>query len=58
MWKEKNATIKKEDRSNQSDNIRMNLREIGREVMDWMHLAQYRDQWRDLMKMVMNLRVP
>jgi len=26
------------------DNIRMNLREIGWEVVDWMHLAQDRDQ--------------
>jgi hypothetical protein len=26
------------------DNIRRNLREIGWEVVDWMHLAQDRDQ--------------
>jgi hypothetical protein len=32
------------------DNIRMHLREIRREVLDWIHLAQGRDQWRDLMK--------
>jgi hypothetical protein len=25
------------------DNIRMNLREIGWEVVDWIHLAQDRD---------------
>jgi hypothetical protein len=25
------------------DNIRLNLREVGREVMDWMHLALDRD---------------
>jgi hypothetical protein len=28
------------------DNIRMDLREIEWEAMDWMHMAQDRDQWR------------
>jgi hypothetical protein len=27
------------------DNIRMDLREIGREGVDWMHLVQDMDQW-------------
>jgi hypothetical protein len=27
------------------DNIKMDLREIGWESMEWMHLAQDRDQW-------------
>jgi hypothetical protein len=27
------------------DNIRIDLREIGREDVDWMHVAQDRDQW-------------
>jgi len=40
------------------DNIRMDLREIGWEVVDWMHLAQDRDQWWALVNMVMNLQVP
>jgi hypothetical protein len=30
------------------DNIKMDLREIGTEVVDWIHLAQDRDQWRAL----------
>jgi hypothetical protein len=30
------------------DNNRMDLREIGWEVVDWMHLAQDRNQWRAL----------
>jgi len=34
------------------------LRGIGWEGVDWMHLAQKRDQWRGLLNTVMNLRVP
>jgi hypothetical protein len=40
------------------NNIKMNLREIGRNGMDWIDLAQDRDQWRALVNAVMNLRVP
>jgi hypothetical protein len=40
------------------DNIKMDLREIGWEGMDWIDLAQDRDQWRALVNAVMNLRVP
>jgi hypothetical protein len=36
----------------------MDLREIGWSGMDWIDLAQDRDQWRALVNMVMNLRVP
>jgi hypothetical protein len=39
-------------------NIRMDLREIGWGSMDWIDLAQDRDQWRALMNTVMNIRVP
>jgi hypothetical protein len=28
------------------DNIKMDLREIGWSCIDWIHLAQDRDQWR------------
>jgi hypothetical protein len=38
-------------------NIRMDLREIGWEVVDWIHLAQYMDQWWALVNRIMNLRV-
>jgi hypothetical protein len=37
------------------DNIRMDTREIGWEGVDWIHLAQDRDQWRSVVNMVMNL---
>jgi hypothetical protein len=40
------------------DNIKMDLREIEWDGMDWIDLAQDRDQWRALVKAVMNLRVP
>jgi hypothetical protein len=40
------------------DNITMDLREIGWDGVDWIDLAQDRDQWRALVSMVMNLRVP
>jgi hypothetical protein len=40
------------------DNIKVDLREIGWGGMDWIDLAQDRDHWRALVKMVMNLWVP
>jgi hypothetical protein len=40
------------------DNIKMKLREIRWGGMDWIYLDQDRDQWRALVNMVMNLRVP
>jgi hypothetical protein len=40
------------------DNIKMDVREIGWDDMDWIDLAQDRDQWRALVNTVMNLRVP
>jgi hypothetical protein len=40
------------------DNIKIDIREIGWGGMDWIHLAQDRDRWRALVKMVMNPRVP
>jgi hypothetical protein len=40
------------------DNIKLDLREIGWGGMDWINLAQDRDQWRALVNTVMNLRVP
>jgi hypothetical protein len=40
------------------DNIKMDIREIGWDSMDWIKLAQDRDQWRALVNMVINFQVP
>jgi hypothetical protein len=40
------------------NDLKMELRELGRDGMDWIDLAQDRDQWRALVNTVMNLRVP
>jgi hypothetical protein len=40
------------------DNIKMDLGETEWGYMDWIDLAQGRDQWRALVNTVMNLRVP
>jgi hypothetical protein len=36
----------------------MDVREIIWKGVDWMHLDRDRDQWRDFVNKVMNLRVP
>jgi hypothetical protein len=38
------------------NNIKMDLREIGWDGMDWIDLAQDRDRWRALVNTVMNLK--
>jgi hypothetical protein len=40
------------------DNIKMYLREVGWDGMDWIDLAQHRDRWRAYVNAVMNLWVP
>jgi hypothetical protein len=34
------------------------LKKLGREDVDWIHLAQDREQWLAAVNTVMNLRVP
>jgi hypothetical protein len=36
----------------------MDLRKIGWDGVDWMDMAQDRDQWKALVNTVLNLRVP
>jgi hypothetical protein len=39
------------------DGSRMDLREIGLGVVDWIRLSQDRDRWRAVVSALMNLRV-
>jgi hypothetical protein len=39
-------------------NIKMDLREIGCDGVDWIDMAEDRDQWRALVNTVLNHRVP
>jgi hypothetical protein len=40
------------------EDIKMDLREIGFQDVDWIHWAQDRDRWRALVNTVMNPWVP
>jgi hypothetical protein len=40
------------------DNMKMDIREEGWGGMDWIDLAQDRDQWRTLVNTDMNISVP
>jgi hypothetical protein len=46
------------DRRRWEDNIKMDLKEIRCEVMDWIGLTQARDSWRAFVNAVVNLRFP
>jgi hypothetical protein len=39
------------------DNIKVDIRAIEWDGVDWIDMAQYRDQWRTLVNTVLNLRV-
>jgi hypothetical protein len=39
------------------DNIKIDLEKIGWSAVDWIHMAQVRDQWRALVSTVMNLHM-
>jgi hypothetical protein len=41
-----------------TQNIKMDLREVGLGDMDWINLAEDRDRWRALVNAVINLLVP
>jgi hypothetical protein len=40
------------------DNTRMDICEMGREIMDFIHLDQDKGQWRAVVNAVMNITVP
>jgi hypothetical protein len=69
MWEKRNTyriLLGKPDRKRSQerskrrwvDNIKMILRNIGWDGVDWINMAQDRDQWRDLVNMLLNLQVP
>jgi hypothetical protein len=45
-------------RNNLEENNKMDLREVGWEIMDWIDLAEDRNRCRALVNAAMNLRVP
>jgi hypothetical protein len=40
------------------DNIKIDLKEVGWDGMDWIDLAQDRDKWRAIVITLMNLGIP
>jgi hypothetical protein len=59
FWFEKlNGRNNLEELSVDGKTVRIDLREIGWEDVNWMHLAQERDQCLDVVNTVMNLLVP
>jgi hypothetical protein len=58
MGKPKGKRLLKRPERSLMDNFKMDLREIGWHGMDWIDVAQDRDQRRDLVNTVWNLRVP
>jgi hypothetical protein len=40
------------------DNIKIDLKDVGCAVVDWIDVAQERDRWWELVNAVMNLWVP
>jgi hypothetical protein len=55
-WESRKDRGRLEDRHNWEDGIRMDLREMAWGV-EWIHLAQDRDEWRAQVNVVMNLWV-
>jgi hypothetical protein len=56
-WKTERKRLFGRHRSRWEDNIGMDIREIGWEIVNLMHLAQDREQWQVVVNMVMNLWV-
>jgi ribosome biogenesis protein Nip4 len=57
-WKPEGKRPLRRPRHRWEDNIKMDLQEVGCEVMDWIELVQDRDRWSALVNAVMNLQVP
>jgi hypothetical protein len=57
-WENLNENNPLDDCRKGGDNDKMDLTETGWEVVDWIHLVQDRDKWRDFVNMVMSIRFP
>jgi hypothetical protein len=44
--------------SHKWDNIKTDLKEIGRRGVNWIHLSQDRDRWRAFVNTEMYIRIP
>jgi hypothetical protein len=58
VGKSKDKRLLGRPRRRWEDNIKMYLRRIGWEGVNWIHVAQNRDHWRAVVKTVMNLWFP
>ena len=58
MGKRKGKRPPARPRRRWEDNIKMDLKEVGCESIDWIDQAQDRDRWRALVKAIVNLRFP
>jgi hypothetical protein len=57
VWKPKYKTTLSRYRLKWENNIKIDIREIVLEGVDWIHLAQYSTQWQVPVDMVMKFRV-
>jgi hypothetical protein len=55
FWSENVENLKRRSRRGWEYKVRMCLREIGCEVVEWIDLVQYKNQWQALVNTVMNL---
>jgi hypothetical protein len=58
VWKSEGERPLGKPRRRWEDNIRMDLGKIRWEIVDWIHLAQGWNHWRDIVNTEMNFRFP
>jgi len=58
VWRSEGKRPLEKPRRGWDDDIKLNFRKTGIDVLKWIRLAQERDQWRAFVNTVMNLRVP
>jgi hypothetical protein len=52
------AVPDKKNMSNYKNNIMMDVTEIGRRVLNWIHLTQDTNKYQTLMNMIINVKTP